>query len=73
METEIYRDFEYTGPGTLAGRYMRAYWQPIYRAEDLLPNPRGNKEQRRVSPKIQAGGQRCNTELDFDEMADYRR
>ena len=37
METEIYRDFEHTGPGTLAGRYMRAYWQPIYRAEDLLP------------------------------------
>jgi 5,5'-dehydrodivanillate O-demethylase len=37
METEIYRDFEHTGPGTLAGRYMRSFWQPVYRAEDLAP------------------------------------
>jgi len=37
MSTEIYRDFEHTGPGTLAGRYMRAFWQPVYRAEDLAP------------------------------------
>src|SRR5687768_12348800 len=31
-----YTDFEHTGPGTLAGRYMRCFWQAIYRAEDLL-------------------------------------
>ncbi len=37
MEPELYRDFEHTGPRTLAGRYMRTFWQPIYRAEDLLP------------------------------------
>ncbi len=37
MEEEIYRDFEHTGPGTLAGRYMRSFWQPVYRAEDLKP------------------------------------
>ena len=37
MDLELYRDFEHTGPGTLAGRYLRAYWQPVYRAEDLLP------------------------------------
>lgn len=28
-------DFVHTGPGTLAGRYMRQFWQPIYQAEDL--------------------------------------
>lgn len=32
-----YADFEHTGPGTLAGRYMRSFWQPVYRAEDLVP------------------------------------
>ena len=25
----------YTGPGTLAGRYMRMFWQPVYPSEDL--------------------------------------
>jgi 5,5'-dehydrodivanillate O-demethylase len=24
-----------TGPGTLAGRYLRMFWQPVYRARDL--------------------------------------
>ncbi len=28
-------DFEHTGPGTLAGRYLRRYWQPIYGSEKL--------------------------------------
>jgi 5,5'-dehydrodivanillate O-demethylase len=28
-------DFVHTGPGTPAGRYLRRFWQPIYRAEDL--------------------------------------
>lgn len=28
-------DFHHTGPTTLAGRYMRRFWQPIYHAEDL--------------------------------------
>jgi 5,5'-dehydrodivanillate O-demethylase len=30
-------DFVHTGPGTLAGRYMRMFWQPVYRAQDLAP------------------------------------
>src|SRR5712692_4359734 len=30
-----YRDFVHTGPGTLAGRYMRLFWQPVYRSKDL--------------------------------------
>ena len=29
-------DFAHTGPGTLAGRFMRMFWQPVYRAEDLV-------------------------------------
>jgi 5,5'-dehydrodivanillate O-demethylase len=29
------RDFAHTGPGTLAGRYLRRFWLPVYRAEDL--------------------------------------
>jgi len=28
-------DFVHTGPGTVAGSYLRMYWQPIYRASDL--------------------------------------
>jgi 5,5'-dehydrodivanillate O-demethylase len=28
-------DFVRTGPGTLAGRYLRSFWQPIYHAPDL--------------------------------------
>ena len=26
-----------TGPGTLAGRYMRRFWQPVHRSADLAP------------------------------------
>ena len=29
-------DFAHTGPGTLAGRYLRRFWQPVYRS-DALP------------------------------------
>ena len=32
-----FMDFYYTGPDTLAGRYMRKFWQPVYRTEDLKP------------------------------------
>lgn len=32
-----YRDFTHTGPGTLAGRYLRTFWQPVYRSADLAP------------------------------------
>jgi 5,5'-dehydrodivanillate O-demethylase oxygenase subunit len=28
-------DYVHTGPGTLAGRYMRMFWHPVYRAQDL--------------------------------------
>src|SRR5580704_627224 len=28
-------DFVQTGPETLAGRYMRMFWQPVYRSADL--------------------------------------
>src|SRR5581483_1627077 len=41
--TEI--DFVHTGPGTLAGRYMRRFWQPIFRAEDL---PAGRAKPTRI-------------------------
>src|SRR5688500_18404839 len=30
-------DLAPTGPGTLAGRYLRLFWQPVYHAEDLQP------------------------------------
>jgi 5,5'-dehydrodivanillate O-demethylase len=32
-----YTDFAHTGPGTLAGRYLRQFWQPVYVASDLPP------------------------------------
>src|SRR5439155_16312006 len=34
--TPPWRDFAHTGPGTLAGRYLRSFWQPIWRAKDLV-------------------------------------
>jgi 5,5'-dehydrodivanillate O-demethylase oxygenase subunit len=30
-----YSDFVHTDPGTLAGRFLRMFWQPIYRSQDL--------------------------------------
>ncbi|MBM2812698.1 MAG: hypothetical protein HW416_3457 [Chloroflexi bacterium] len=30
-------DLVHTGPGTLAGRYLRSYWQPIARSEEVAP------------------------------------
>jgi len=30
-------DFVRTGPGTLAGRYMRMFWQPVYVSDRLKP------------------------------------
>jgi 5,5'-dehydrodivanillate O-demethylase len=35
--TEDWRDFVHTGPGTLAGRYLRTFWQPVVRSQDLAP------------------------------------
>ncbi len=32
---EDYRDFAHVGPGTLAGRFLRSFWQPIIKS-DLL-------------------------------------
>jgi 5,5'-dehydrodivanillate O-demethylase oxygenase subunit len=32
-----YRDFVHTGPGTLAGRYMRTFWQPVWVSDQLAP------------------------------------
>src|SRR4051812_47838118 len=31
-------DFVHTGPGTLAGRYLRRFWQPVYVADALPPS-----------------------------------
>ena len=28
-------DFFHTGPDTLAGEYMRRFWQPMYHSDDL--------------------------------------
>lgn len=28
-------DLVHTGPGTLTGRYLRAFWQPLMRSEDV--------------------------------------
>jgi len=32
-----YEDFVHTGPGTLAGRYLRMFWHPVSRMKDLKP------------------------------------
>ena len=35
MPDVLSTDVAYTGPGTIAGRYMRTFWQPVYVAGDL--------------------------------------
>src|SRR5437879_4991968 len=30
-------EFAYTGPGMLAGRYLRMFWQPVYVSKELEP------------------------------------
>lgn len=32
-----WQDFVRTGPGTLAGRYLRTFWHPVCRSEELEP------------------------------------
>src|SRR2546426_6101420 len=34
---ELWKEFAFTGPRTLAGRYMRRFWQPIYLSRELEP------------------------------------
>ncbi len=36
MQEEPWRDFVHTGPGLLAGRYLRKSWQPVSRVQDLM-------------------------------------
>jgi 5,5'-dehydrodivanillate O-demethylase len=33
--TQDWTDFAHTGPGTLAGRFMRMFWQPVYLSKEL--------------------------------------
>jgi 5,5'-dehydrodivanillate O-demethylase len=35
MTERDHDDFSHTGPGTLAGRFMRRFWQPVYLSKDL--------------------------------------
>jgi 5,5'-dehydrodivanillate O-demethylase len=42
---EDYTDYAHTGPGTLAGRYLRRFWHPVYLARDL---PAGHAKPLRI-------------------------
>jgi 5,5'-dehydrodivanillate O-demethylase len=37
MKAKEFNDFAHTGPGTLAGRFMRRFWQPVFIAAELKP------------------------------------
>ena len=37
MTDITWEDLLRTGPGTLAGRYLRRFWQPVFRSKDLSP------------------------------------
>jgi 5,5'-dehydrodivanillate O-demethylase oxygenase subunit len=37
MKTKTIADFAHIGPDTLAGRYLRRFWQPVYLSRDLKP------------------------------------
>jgi len=39
--TDILHQIPFTGPGTLAGRFLRSFWQPVARAQDLLSGRAG--------------------------------
>jgi 5,5'-dehydrodivanillate O-demethylase len=34
---EAFTDYAHTGPGTLAGRFLRRFWQPVHRSDTLAP------------------------------------
>lgn len=36
MSSNRHADFGHIGPGTLAGRYLRRFWQPIYCSDELV-------------------------------------
>jgi 5,5'-dehydrodivanillate O-demethylase oxygenase subunit len=38
MEATKHVDFEHTGPSTLAGRFLRRFWHPVFVSEDLKPS-----------------------------------
>ena len=35
MSDQSWEDLYHTGPGTLAGKYLRTFWQPVYRSKDI--------------------------------------
>ena len=35
VQKDKYADIVHTGPGTIAGRYMRSFWQPVFVSADL--------------------------------------
>src|ERR1041384_3785696 len=37
MSRTDWTDFAHTGPGTLGGRFMRTFWHPVWRSQDLAP------------------------------------
>ena len=37
MDRQDSSDFAHVGPGTLAGRFLRRFWQPLWCAQDLAP------------------------------------
>jgi 5,5'-dehydrodivanillate O-demethylase oxygenase subunit len=37
-KTTKYLDFVHTGPDTLAGKYLRMFWQPVYCSHELAPS-----------------------------------
>jgi hypothetical protein len=39
VNMDDFRDCYFTGPGTLAGRYMRMFWHPIFRSEEQRHTP----------------------------------
>ncbi len=37
MSDSTHIDIARVGPGSLGGRYLRQFWLPVYRGEDLTP------------------------------------
>ena len=51
-------DFARTGPGTLAGRYLRMFWQPVARSQDVAAGQATVRIMVKTSPFASRRGRR---------------
>ena len=53
LQREFTAEFGRTGPGTLGGRWMRQFWQPVLNSNELAPG-KGPKKADCVASRVRA-------------------